>query len=150
MGSRLLLAPTATCGAPGKEGKTGPAGSQGEKGAGGVSGAAGPQGPAGKEGPAGKDGQIELVTCKTVTVRKKKKQQCTTKLLTGKVKFTVTGSAAHASLSRAGVLYATGTTSRRGVVLSVRRTVRAGSYTLTLTYGHGHHTTIVRRQVRIG
>ncbi len=111
-------------------------------------GAQGPVGPAGPQGPAGKDGQIQLVTCKTVVVKKKKKQKCTTKTVSSPVKFTT--ASARASLSRAGVVYASGTAGRRGLVLRARHAVAAGRYTLTLTYGHGTHTSTVRRQVRIG
>jgi streptogramin lyase len=138
-------------GATGATGQTGPAGPQGEKGAAGANGtqgAAGPAGAAGPQGPAGAAGQIQLVTCKTVVVKKKKKQKCTTKTVSSPVKFTA--ASARASLSRAGVVYASGTAGKRGLVLRARRAVAAGRYTLTLTYGHGHHATTVRLQVRIG
>ena len=91
-------------GATGNEGgvgPTGPTGPVGEKGAG-PAGAQGPAGPAGEQGPAGK---VELVTCKTV----KGKQHCTTKLVSGTVKFEASGTAAQATLSRHGVVYAAGT-----------------------------------------
>ena len=88
-------------GATGNEGGVGPTGPTGEKGAG-PAGAQGPAGPAGEQGPAGK---VELVTCKTV----KGKQHCTTKLVSGTVKFEASGTAAQATLSRHGVVYAAGT-----------------------------------------
>jgi hypothetical protein len=109
-------------------------------------GATGAQGPAGPQGPAGK---IELVSCKTVTktitklVKHKRhkvrvtRQQCTARLLTGTVKFTATGVAAQASISRAGVVYANGTSVPTGsgstqLVLNSLRRLRSGRYTLTL------------------
>jgi hypothetical protein len=118
-------------GATGDEGKTG---ATGEKGATGV---AGPQGPAGAQGPAGPAGEIELVTCKTV----KGKQHCTTKLVSGTIKFTVTGSAAQATLSRHGVVFASGsalaTRGRMSLRLVPLRRLRRGKYTLTLISGSG-------------
>ena len=139
--------PTGATGLTGAAGAAGAAGKEGPGGKEGVAGAPGAQGAVGPQGPAGKDGQIQLVTCKTVVVKKKKKQKCTTRTVSSPVKFTT--ASARASLSRAGVVYATGTAGRRGVVLSARRVVRAGRYTLTLTYGQGRHTSTVRRQVRI-
>jgi DNA-binding beta-propeller fold protein YncE len=117
-------------------------GAAGEKGATGAAGAQGPAGPAGAPGPAGPAGpagKIELVTCKTV----KGKQHCTTKLVSGTVKFVATGSAARATLSRRGVVFASGSarTTRRGMSLRLvpLRTLQPGKYTLTLISGHGEH-----------
>jgi Collagen triple helix repeat (20 copies) len=121
-------------GAPGEPGANGAAGANGSNGA---QGSAGPAGPAGKEGPAGK---VEVVTC----TKKGKKQHCTTKTESGTVSFT-TGSA-HATLSRHGAVYATGSAASVRGHLSLRleplRSLRPGKYTLTLVGGAGKHETI--------
>jgi hypothetical protein len=121
-----------------------------------LSGTAGslPQGPlgptgswgaTGSQGPAGPAGRIELVSCKSVTKlvkgHRRAVQQCTTKLVSGTVKFTATGSVMHATISRRGVRYAAGTsiaTASGGLrlVLSDQRPLRRGRYLLTL---HGRH-----------
>jgi streptogramin lyase len=142
--------PTGPAGPPGANGAAGPTGPAGTPGAQGPLGAPGAQGAAGPQGPAGAPGQIELVTCKTLIVKKRKKQTCTTRLVSGTVKVTATATAVRASLSRAGVVYAAGTAGRRGVVLRVKRAVHAGRYTLTLTERNGPRTTVVRRQVWVG
>jgi DNA-binding beta-propeller fold protein YncE len=130
--------PTGT-GSAGEKGTTGAQGEKGPAGSPGAQGEKGPAGPAGAQGPAGK---VELVTCKTV----KGKQHCTATLASGTVKFTTTGSAARATLSRHGVVYAAGTarlargrTSLR--LLPVRR-LAPGTYTLTLISGAGKHERI--------
>jgi hypothetical protein len=102
-----------------------------------------PQGPKGATGTRGPAGRIELVTCTTVKVRGKSKQHCTTKLTSKPVKFKT----ARATLSRGRVIYARGTASLRhgSEKLSLRdiKRLKAGRYTLTLTYGHRTtHTTI--------
>jgi hypothetical protein len=55
---------------------------------------AGARGPAGQRGKQGRTGKIELVTCKTVTVRKhhhkSKRRRCTVKFVSRPVKFTTT------------------------------------------------------------
>src|SRR6202034_2847669 len=93
-------------------------------------GPAGPTGPAGKEGSAGK---VEVVTC----TKKGKKQHCTTKLVSGPVKFTSATSAAHATLSRRGAVLATGTVRKvKGQIeflSSNPRVLPRGRYTLTIT-----------------
>jgi hypothetical protein len=128
--------PAGKDGATGNEGKTG---ATGEKGATGV---AGPQGPAGAQGPVGPAGKIELVRCKAV----KGKQHCTTKLVSGTIKFTATGSAAQATLSRHGVVFASGsalaTRGRMSLRLVPLRRLRPGKYTLTLISGSGKHRRI--------
>jgi len=133
--SPLQIALQGTAGQPpqGPAGPTGPTG---------PTGATGAQGPA---GPRGSPGQIRLVTCKTVTVtvrgRKVKRRRCTTRLLSGTATFTTSGTA-RASLTRHGVLFATGTASHARVVLYARRRLPAGRYTLTLSYHrHGHGIT---------
>ena len=123
---------TGSAGTPGGQGPTGP---QGDQGAQGAQGPQGVQGAAGPAGPAGEAGKVELVTCTTI----KGKKHCTTKIVSGVVKFTVSGSPAHASLSRHGVVYATGlarvTGGRASLRLSTRRKLAAGRYTLTLGSG---------------
>ena len=127
--------PQGKAGKEGTDGKAGASGAAGEKGASGAAGPAGAVGPAGAQGPAGPAGEIELVTCKKVG----KKEKCTTKLVSGTVKFTA--SAAKATLSRHGVVYAAGIardvhgkTSLR--LLAVRK-LEPGAYALTLVSGSG-------------
>ncbi len=126
-------------GAAGNEGKAGPAAPAGEKGVGGASGA---QGPPGARGPGGPAGKVELVTCKKV----KGKQHCTTKLVSGAVKFTTVGSASQATLSRHGVVYARGTAHTARGRMSLRllpvRKLLPGKYVLTLISGTGRHQSI--------
>jgi hypothetical protein len=134
-----------------KAGTQGPpgTGSAGEKGAGGapgttgLAGPAGPAGPAGVPGPQGPAGKVELVTCKKV----KGKQRCTTKLVSGTVMFTTAGPASQATLSRHGVMYATGTArtahGRTSLRLAPVRGLVPGKYTLTLISGEGSHKRIV-------
>jgi hypothetical protein len=122
----------------------------------------GATGPAGKNGADGSNGKIELVTCKKVTVTEKKKvhgktkrvkvkkQKCTGKLVSGPVKFTVSGKAVQATLSRHRRIVASGTlvssdTRTQGVFVVSRR-VSAGWYTLTLTR---HHRVLSRRSVHV-
>ncbi len=135
----------------GEEGLPGKAGAQGERGAAGASGATGsagaqgPPGPAGKEGPAGK---VELVTCKKVG----KKQECTTKTVSGTVKFTTRS--ARATLSRHGVVFAAGAASesrgRLGLRLISLRKLRPGRYTLTLISGAGRRERIHSEAFTLG
>ena len=94
---------------------------------------------------------MELVTCKTVTKvingHKKTVQQCTTKLVSGPVKFTT--QSVKATLSRAGKVYATGsaTISHKGTPASLRltpkRKISAGTYTLTLTENRRTTRTVI-------
>jgi hypothetical protein len=130
-------------GEKGAAGANGAAGAQGEKGAAGAAGAQGPAGAAGAQGPAGPAGKVQLVTCKKVG----KKQKCTTKLVSGTAKFTATGSVARASLSRAGVVYATGSArrvhGRMRLVLRSSGYLAAGHYNLTLVSGHGRTAHVV-------
>jgi hypothetical protein len=126
-----------TNGENGKEGSPGKEGPPGTEGPFGKVGAQGPAGPAGAQGPAGPAGQVELVTCKKV----KGKQHCTSKLVSGTVKFTTVGSSAQATLSRHGVVYAAGTARTARGRMSLRllpvRRLRPGRYTLTLISGTG-------------
>ena len=119
----------------------------------GPAGTNGTNGATGSRGPQGIPGKIRLVTCKVVTVKVKgrmvKRKKCTTKLVSGTVSFT-TASAARASLTRGGVLYATGTVTKKGLVLHALRRVQAGRYTLTLRYRQGHKQVTMRSQIKIG
>ena len=126
------------------QGPAGPAGATGQAGAAGADGASGPAGPSGADGapgPAGAQGapgQVRLVTCSVVKARKggrpSKRRRCTTRLITGTATFTGT---TRASLTRRGVLYATGTAGRAGLRLHATRRLSARRYTLTLIYRSG-------------
>jgi hypothetical protein len=82
------------------------------------------------------------VTCSRV----KGRQRCTTKLVSGTVKFTTAGKVAQATLSRHGVVYAAGTArlgyGRTSLRLLPMRRLRPGKYTLTLISGTGRHERI--------
>jgi hypothetical protein len=120
-----------------KNGTSGTNGSQGEKGLPGVAGPAAPQGPAGKQGPAGR---VELVTCTKV----KGTQRCTTKLVSGPVKFAT--AAARAILSRHGHAYATGSAlierHQTKLALTPLCSLTPGRYSLSLLTGTGKHKRI--------
>ncbi len=126
---------------------------QGPAGTTGASGAAGAAGPAGATGARGKDGRIQLVTCKSVTVKVKgkkvKRKKCTTKLVSGTVKFTTKG-VARASLTRGKLLYATGAVKKGELVLTAVRRVKAGRYTLNLRFRDGGKWVITRTPLTIG
>ena len=120
------------------------------------SGPTGPQGPRGSNGSNGAQGptgKVELVTCKTVKRNHKTKRVCTTKLVSGPVKFTTAAGDERASLSRHGVIYATGYARQtRGGVrtwLLAARPLARGRYTLTLTHRHRGHQITTRRQITI-
>jgi hypothetical protein len=142
--------PTYVCngtdGTNGKDGTNGTNGSKGENGGQGPTGAQGTPGPAGPQGPPGPAGKVELVTCRTVKEKGKSGQKCTAKLVSGTVRFTATGSAARATLSRHGAVYAAGTAHSAHGQMSLRllplRRLRPGSYTLTLLSGAGRHERI--------
>jgi hypothetical protein len=89
------------------------------------------------------------VTCKKV----KKKQHCTTKLISGTVSFTTAGLAAQATLSRHGMVYATGTAhtarGRMSLRLTPLRSLRPGRYTLTLIGGARKHETIQSQPITL-
>jgi hypothetical protein len=140
-------------GSNGATGSQGPAGSAGSQGPAGAAGSNGARGPTGLQGPQGPAGKVELVTCKTVTRNPKTKRVCTTKLVTGPVKFTTAATDERASLSRHGVIYATGYArqTRAGMrtwLLAARRLAR-GRYTLTLTSRPGHRQIPTRTQSTI-
>ena len=129
--------PTGPQGPAGEQGPTGPQGIAGEQ------GSTGPSGQVGPRGSTGPPGQVELVTCKPLTSGKLKRRaplrQCTTKLTSSPVTFTSSGAKIVAVLSRGGVVYATGSMVRlkKGtkLLLTPRRSINSGSYTLTLTHG---------------
>jgi hypothetical protein len=97
-------------------------------------------------------GQIELVTCKTVKHKRKTVRLCTTRLVSGVVNFTTSG-ALSASLSRQGIVYATGSATRNHgrtrLLLTVLRRLHPGRYTLALTSRHRTRVTTNREQVTI-
>lgn len=118
------------------------------------------------QGPQGPAGKVELVTCKTVikTVKKKVRgktrkvtvtqQVCTTRLVSGTVKFTTTGASYGATVSRGRVIYASGTgvatgSGRWHLVLGDVRPIRAGHYTLTLQGRRGRRSITQRVQITI-
>ena len=84
-------------------------------------------------------GQVELVTCTPVTTgagrHRKTVQKCTSKLMSSPVTFTTAASIA-VVLSRDGIVYATGSAGRSGsrtrLLLTPRRALSGGRYTLTL------------------
>jgi hypothetical protein len=128
-------------GTPGKEGVPG---SQGPVGSPGLTGIQGPAGPEGKEGPAGK---VEIVTC----TKKGGKQTCTTKLVSGSVKFIATASAERATLSRRGRVFAAGTVRTvdghiEFLLSNPRVELSHGRYTLTITRKTGSRRTTTTHQ----
>ena len=96
---------------------------------------------------------------KTVTTHGKKHkttvQHCTTRLVSGTVKFTIDGDDLGAGVSRAGVTYATGfaiaTGTGRWQLMLTRhlRRLRPGRYTLTLRSRHGGHQVLERIPITI-
>jgi hypothetical protein len=120
---------------------TGATGSTGATGTTGATGSAGAPGPAGARGPAG---EIELVTCTKV---KKKKKKCTTQLISSP--HTFTESAARASVSRAGHVYATGWLRADKLTLHAAKALRAGRYTLTLTTGTGKRRRATKESITV-
>lgn len=86
------------------------------------------------------------MTCKTIKEKGKSGQKCTTKLVSGTVEFTATGSSAQATLSRHGAVYAAGTAHSAHGHMSLRllllRRLRPGNYTLTLIGGAGRRERI--------
>jgi hypothetical protein len=136
--TQLVVQPGGGAGAPGASGSTGAAGANGSNGAG---GAQGPQGPAGPRGPAGRDAHV---TCKVTRKGKKAPHvTCTVKLAqsagAGKLR---------ARLTRKGLVYATGTSTKKGLRLIPRRRIRSGTYTLTLTGRHGVKVLVAHVKVR--
>ncbi len=124
---------------------SGPGGPAGTDGSSGAQGPAGTDGATGAQGPAGK---VELVTCTPFTTgkgkHKKTVQKCTSMLTSSPVKFTTAGTAIAAVLLRGKLLYATGSAidsgKRTELLLSPRRTITKGSYTLRLTRGRARRS----------
>jgi molybdopterin biosynthesis enzyme len=78
-----------------------------------------------------------------------KRKKCTTKFVSGTVKFT-TKSAVKASLSKNGLLYARGIANKKkGLVFHALRAVRAGRYTLTLRYLQNGIQVVARSRISI-
>ena len=102
-----------------------------------------PIGSTGPTGPTGKNGEVDLVICKSVSTgmgkHKKTIQKCTTKLTSSPITITATGGAMSAALSRGKVVYATGSAVVSGrhtkLLLTLRRSIVKGNYTLTLVRG---------------
>jgi hypothetical protein len=140
---KAVKGPTGNEGPSGIQGEGKP-GVVGERGATGPAGEKGASGPAGAQGPTGPAGKVELVTCETV----KRKQHCTTKLVSGAAEFTAAGLPTQATLSRHGVVYAAGTARLAHGQIKLRllpvRRLRPGKYTLILISGTGRHERISR------
>ena len=135
----------------------------------GLTGATGPTGPAGATGATGATGaqgpagQIDLVVCRTVTKKRTKHgrkipvkvKKCTTRLVSGKVKFKTASHAVEANVSRAGVTYATGRAIPTGtgqweLVVSRRiHPLRPGRYILTLRSRRGGRRILERTGITI-
>jgi hypothetical protein len=115
----------------------------------GVTGATGPRGLMGATGAPVPAGQIDLVSCKTITIRRKHRklthQKCSAKLTSGTVRFTTTGpGTVQVGLVRGATVYATGVGvsmagGRSELMLTAVRTLQPGRYTLTLRQRR-HHT----------
>jgi hypothetical protein len=110
-------------------------------GGGGDTGVAGPPGATGAAGPRGPAGHSELVIC----IAWARNTVCSNQLVGGPV-FAGDGKPVHATLSRAGERYASGTArsySRRGVRLDLTatRALPRGRYRLTLELPGGRSTT---------
>jgi hypothetical protein len=87
--------------------------------------------------------------------RKVTVQKCTTRLVSGTVKFTITNGDLGAVVARAGVTYATGLDVSTGTGLwrlvlthQIHR-LRPGHYELTLRTRHGQRRILERRQIMI-
>jgi hypothetical protein len=126
----------------------GPIGPTGQTGAAGSTGPPGAGGPAGRQGTKGK---IEFVSCRTVRVKKRQRSRCTGRLVSGALKFTLSGRPVRATLSRGSRTYASGTaTIGAGDVaglLTISRRLSAGGYSLNLF--RGRHV-IARRTIVVG
>jgi hypothetical protein len=157
--------PSAPSGATLATASTGPAGPTGATGAPGSPGPTGGAGAAGARGPQGKPGTpgaVELLTCKLVMRpaqrggRKTSEsvQRCAGKLISGIVKFTTTGTATKATISRRGHVYATGVQvlvsgDQADLVLKPVRAVINGRYTLVLRTRYADHHTTTRSSITI-
>jgi hypothetical protein len=149
--------PQGDTGPTGPQGDTGPTGPQGGSGAAGSpgqtgpTGATGPQGPAGATGatgPQGKTGKVKIEICKAVAIKLKsgkkvKRVICSERRVWSTVKLGAKR-LVKASLSRKSVIYATGSATKKGLMLRALRPLKAGSYTLTLSYKKGAKKVTVR------
>jgi DNA-binding beta-propeller fold protein YncE len=148
-GADTTFTTTVSTGVTGATGQAGATGATEASGPTGQAGSHGPAGPTGATGATGAAGQIGLAVCTTVTKttiksghkRTRKVQKCSTRLGSGTVKFTTAGTI-QASLTRGHLIYATGTaipTGRDGwqLMLTPKRALRPGRYTLTLTTQRG-------------
>jgi hypothetical protein len=131
---------------------------QGEKGATEAKGTPQPQGPSAPPARAhqkARAAQVELVICPTTTVKGKRRKHCTPKLLKSEVAIKASVKSASASLSRNGKLYAagrlTGTHGSLRLVLDPqgRKTLPAGTYTLTLSWKTGKTTHTSRQRITL-
>ena len=120
-----------------------PQGPPGAPGATGLTGATGKTGARGATGPRGPAGKVELVTCKTVTVkvkgRRRKVVKCSGRLVSGTVKFTTSAASDTATIARGKTVYATGATiatgdGRQQLLMKALKPLRAGRYTLTVRH----------------
>jgi CSLREA domain-containing protein len=101
-------------------------------------------GAGGRGVPAGR-AAVEVVRCKSAATgqgkRRKTIRRCTARLTRSPVKLTNSGATLSAVLARGKVVYATGSAISKGkttrLLLTPRRNIAKGSYTLTLT--HGRH-----------
>jgi hypothetical protein len=92
-------------------------------------------GPTGARGPAGRDANV---TCKVAHVKtSKSKKKKTTVQVKCTVRFSTAKIVARASLSRRGVVYARGTTSKGKLHMKSVRKMRAGSYRLKIVTRDG-------------
>jgi streptogramin lyase len=97
----------------------------------GRSGDPGPAGATGAQAPPAPRGLSQVRVCRNVKVRGANRRRCQNRAIG--TTLTISGTA-RASLTRHGLLYATGTAQSAGLVLQARRRVPAGRYTLTLRY----------------
>jgi hypothetical protein len=123
--------------------------SQGSTASTGASPASGGTGATGTTGTGSNAKTIDLIVCKAES---KGKVKCTTTLVAKSVKLK--GKTATVSLTRAGKLDATGSglnTAHGGLrlLLSFRRHLVAGKYTLTLKTRDGRHWKTVRRSITL-
>lgn len=102
-----------------------------------------------------KPGQVAVLSCKSVRRRGHKIaiERCTSKLVDGNVRVTKT--TVRATLGRGRVLYASGSATRHGKKLTLtlrpRRSLKHGSYVLTLKYPrrNGHRATTTKQSLTI-
>ncbi len=92
--------------------------------------------------------QLELLSCISTTVpaghTTTTAQTCSTKTTGARARLTITPTAITAKIARGNVVYATGSVIDSGrqtyLLVTVSRQLGKGSYTLTLTHGHTHHS----------